>query len=314
MKELIPLIKSPIQNIEEALFLEKGISVDILREDLNHLTIQGNKLRKLLYNLLNAQKKGNKTILTFGGAFSNHIAAVAAAGKEYGFKTIGLIRGEESLPLNSTLEKCVEDGMELHYIDRTTYRIKHTQDFKDYLRNRFGVFYLIPEGGTNYYAINGCMEIIEDYKEYNFICCPIGTGGTVAGITIANNQNSTILGFSALKGGEFLTKDISDHIQSVTNDQELTEDLMTSFELNTDFHFGGYAKFTEDLLIFVRNFYTKHGIKWDTIYNGKMAYGVYELIKSGFFPKNSSILLVHTGGIQGVKGIEERNNIKIYED
>lgn len=305
---------SPIHNIKQALLEEQNISLDILREDLNHPIIQGNKLRKLQYNLLNAKKKGNKTLLTFGGAFSNHIAAVATAGKEFGFKTIGMIRGEETLPLNPTLEQCKKDGMELHYVDRTSYRIKHTQDFKDYLRNKFGVLYLIPEGGTNYYAINGCMEIIKDFSAYDYICCPVGTGGTVAGITIANNGRSKIIGFSALKGGEFLTKEIFNHIQTVTNDEELTEELMNSFELNTEFHLGGYAKITEELLNFVRNFYSQHQIKWDTIYNGKMAFGVFELIKANYFPKNSSILLVHTGGMQGIKGIEQRNKIKLYED
>lgn len=314
MKKPIHLSSSPIQKIEESFLIEKNISLDILREDLNHPEIQGNKLRKLHYNLLNAKKKGNQTLLTFGGAYSNHIAAVAAAGKEFGFHTIGLIRGEETTPLNPTLALCVKNGMELHYIDRTTYRIKHTQDFKDYLRNRFGTFYLIPEGGTNYYAVNGCMEIIKDYSRYDYICCPVGTGGTIAGITLANANKSKILGFSALKGGDFLTADIHNHIQLVTNDTELTNELMQSFELNTEFHFGGYAKFTEELLIFVRNFHKKHQVKWDTIYNGKMAFGVYELIKADYFPANSSILLIHTGGLQSVEGIEQRNNIKVYED
>ncbi len=314
MKRITPLSKSPIQNLKLPLFEKQNITVDVLREDLSHPIIQGNKLRKLLYNLLNAKKKGNETILTFGGAFSNHIAAVSAAGKEFGFRTIGMIRGEETLPLNPTLAQCKKDGMELHYIDRATYRIKHTQDFKDYLRNEFGSFYLIPEGGTNYYAINGCMEIIPNYCDYDYICCPIGTGGTAAGIILGNKGRSKIIGFSALKGGEFLTKDIYNHIQSVTNDEELTSELMASFELNTDFHLGGYAKLTEELLTFVRGFYQEHHVKWDTIYNGKMAFGVWELLKENYFPKNSSILLIHTGGMQGIKGIEQRNKIKIYED
>lgn len=314
MKQLFPLGYSSVENIKEVLFDSNHLSIDVLREDLNHPIIQGNKFRKLQYNILNAQKKGNGTLLSFGGAYSNHIAAVAAAGKEYGFKTIGVIRGEETLPLNPTLARCKQDGMEFHYVERSTYKMKNTQDFKEYLRSKFGSFYLIPEGGTNYYAVNGCMEIIEDYSQYDFICCPIGTGGTVAGITLANQGKAKILGFSSLKGGEFLNQEIREHIMTVTNDEELTAEVLQSFELITEFHFGGYAKFTNELLNFVRNFHSNHQIKWDIIYNGKMAFGVYELIKAGFFPKNSRILLVHTGGIQGLAGIEQRNNMTIYED
>lgn len=306
--------QTEIYSIQDTLFADKQIKVDILRDDLLHPSISGNKFHKLKYNIANAKKKGNSTLLTFGGAYSNHIAATAVVGKEQGFRTIGIIRGEETLPLNPTLQLCVENGMEIHYLDRSTYRLKHTQDFKDYLRNEYGHFYLIPEGGTNYYAINGCMEIVPNYTQYDYICCPIGTGGTIAGISIANNGKAKILGFPALKGGDFLYQDIEQHIHSVTSDKELTEELLESLELITEYHFGGYAKLNKELINFVQNFYQKHHIKWDIVYNGKMTYGVYELIKEGYFPENSSLLLIHTGGLQGIKGIEERNKITVYED
>lgn len=292
---------------------EKNIEVSVLRDDLNHPIIQGNKFWKLKYNISNAQKKGNSTILTFGGAYSNHILAVAQAGKEFGFKTIGIIRGEENLPLNFTLKTATELGMQLHYIDRTTYKIKHTQDFKDYLRNIYGAFYLIPEGGTNYYAVNGCMEIIKDSSLYDYVCCPIGTGGTISGITIANKNQSKVIGFPALKNGDFLKDEVHSQINSVTQDEELTDILMESFSLQTDYHFGGYAKINEELINFVREFNSIHGFKWDLIYNGKMAFGVFDLIKKNHFPKGSKILLVHTGGLQGINGLEERFKRKIYE-
>ena len=292
---------------------EKNIEVSVLRDDLNHPIIQGNKFWKLKYNISNAQKKGNSTILTFGGAYSNHILAVAQAGKEFGFKTIGIIRGEENLPLNFTLKTATELGMQLHYIDRTTYKIKHTQDFKDYLRNIYGAFYLIPEGGTNYYAVNGCMEIIKDSSLYDYVCCPIGTGGTISGITIANKNQSKVIGFPALKNGDFLKDEVHSQINSVTQDEELTDILMESFSLQTDYHFGGYAKINDELINFVREFNSIHGFKWDLIYNGKMAFGVFDLIKKNHFPKGSKILLVHTGGLQGINGLEERFKRKIYE-
>jgi len=302
----ISLIKNPLLD-------EKNIEVSVLRDDLNHPIIQGNKFWKLKYNISNAQKKGNSTILTFGGAYSNHILAVAQAGKEFGFKTIGIIRGEENLPLNFTLKTATELGMQLHYIDRTTYKIKHTQDFKDYLRNIYGAFYLIPEGGTNYYAVNGCMEIIKDSSLYDYVCCPIGTGGTISGITIANKNQSKVIGFPALKNGDFLKDEVHSQINSVTQDEELTDILMESFSLQTDYHFGGYAKINEELINFVREFNSIHGFKWDLIYNGKMAFGVFDLIKKNHFPKGSKILLVHTGGLQGINGLEERFKRKIYE-
>jgi len=305
--------RSNISLIKNHLLDEKNIEVSVLRDDLNHPIIKGNKFWKLKYNISNAQKKGNSTILTFGGAYSNHILAVAQAGKEFGFKTIGIIRGEENLPLNFTLKTATELGMQLHYIDRTTYKIKHTQDFKDYLRNIYGAFYLIPEGGTNYYAVNGCMEIIKDSSLYDYVCCPIGTGGTISGITIANKNQSKVIGFPALKNGDFLKDEVHSQINSVTQDEELTDILMESFSLQTDYHFGGYAKINEELINFVREFNSIHGFKWDLIYNGKMAFGVFDLIKKNHFPKGSKILLVHTGGLQGINGLEERFKRKIYE-
>jgi len=304
---------SKIDRLEEQLFRDKNILVDVLREDLNHPVIQGNKLRKLTYNLKNAKKKGNKTLLTFGGAYSNHILAVAQAGKEYGFKTIGIIRGEQTLPLNYTLRNCIELGMVIQYIDRTTYKLKNTTDFKDYLRNIYGSFYLIPEGGSNYYAINGCMEIIPKNNDYNYICCPIGTGGTIAGITISNQNKSKVLGFPALKGGDFLKKEVTNFVNEVVNENETTNDLMQSLSIISEYHFGGYAKIKEELINFVRNFYQTHQFKWDLIYNGKMAYGVYDMIEKDYFPKESKILLIHTGGLQGINGFEERNKRVIYE-
>lgn len=299
--------------IKESLLTEKQLEVDILRDDLFHPLFEGNKYWKLKYNLSNAKKKGNSMLLTFGGAYSNHILAVAQAGKEFGFETTGIIRGEETLPLNYTLRTAANLGMKFHYIDRTTYKIKHTQDFKDYLRNTFGSFYLIPEGGTNYYAINGCMEIISDTSAYDYVCCAVGTGGTISGITIANKNQSQIIGFPAMKNGEFLEDEVRNNIQSVTQDEELSDELMETFSMQTEYHFGGYAKIKEDLITFVRDFDKNHGIKWDLIYNGKMAFGVFDLIKKDFFPPKSRILLVHTGGLQGIKGMEERFKMTIYE-
>jgi len=308
------MIISETQKIIDSLFSERGIEFFVKREDLIHPTIPGNKWRKLKYNLATAKKRGTKTLLTFGGAYSNHIAAVAHAGKEYGFETLGVIRGEEILPLNPTLLLAKECGMKFHYVSREEYREKHTQNYIDWLRNKFGTFYLIPEGGSNYYAVNGCMEILSPEDKYDYICCPIGTGGTIAGVILSNKHKAKILGFPALKGGEFLEKDVFDFVNLVANDQEMTETLMQNFSLITEYHFGGFAKIKPELIESNRDFYKKYNLKWDLIYNGKMAFGVLDLIQKNYFPKGSKILLIHTGGLQGIKGMEERFKIKIYED
>ena len=308
------MIISSTQKINSSILTEKEIELFVKREDLIHPTIPGNKWRKLKYNLAAAKKRGNNTLLTFGGAYSNHISAVANAGKEHDFKTIGIIRGDEILPLNSTLQHATNCGMELHYISRSNYKEKHTLNFIDSLRQEFGTFYLIPEGGSNYYAINGCMEILSQEEKYDFICCPIGTGGTISGLILSNKHQAKILGFPALKGGSFLTKEVKDYVNLVTNDSEITNTFMREFSLINDYHFGGYAKIKPELIKFNQDFYINHNIKWDLIYNGKMAYGVMDLIKKDFFPKNSKILMIHTGGLQGIKGLEDRLNFKLYED
>lgn len=301
------------QEIQFKSFKSNEVDVHIRREDLVHPTISGNKWHKLRYNLANAKKRGNETLLTFGGAYSNHIEATAIAGKEFGFKTIGVIRGEETLPLNSTLQKAIECGMQLEYVSRTEYRDKHTWDYTEHLRERFGSFYLVPEGGSNFYAINGCMEILKESDSvYDYICCPLGTGGTASGIALSLKPHQKLLGFPALKGGEFLLDEMKRFINMVTNDEESTQDVLDRVELIHDYHFGGYAKTSKELISFLQQFNKEHDIKWDLIYNGKMAYGVFDMIEKGYFPKGSKILLIHTGGLQGIAGFEERFKFKMY--
>jgi 1-aminocyclopropane-1-carboxylate deaminase/D-cysteine desulfhydrase-like pyridoxal-dependent ACC family enzyme len=306
-------MSSIIQKTEDLALVNSNIELFVKREDLVHSIISGNKWHKLRYNIQNAKKRGNTTLLTFGGAYSNHIEATAIAGKEFGFKTIGIIRGEETLPLNSTIKKAKECGMQLVYVSRAEYKNKHTQDYIESLREVFGSFYLIPEGGSNFYAINGCMEILNETDTiYDYICCPLGTGGTASGIALSLKGNQKLLGFPALKGGEFLLDEMKTFINMVVNDTETTQDVLNKVQLITDYHFGGYAKINEELISFLQDFNVKHNIKWDLIYNGKMVFGVYDLIKKGFFPKGSKILLIHTGGLQGVNGFEERFGFKMY--
>jgi 1-aminocyclopropane-1-carboxylate deaminase len=261
---------------------------------LTHPFVSGNKLRKLKYNLLQAKKENQTTLLTFGGAYSNHIAALAYAGKEQGFHTIGVIRGEElidKITENPTLLFAQNCGMQLEFVSREAYRLKTEDSFIETLRQNYGAFYLVPEGGTNALAIKGCEEILTDKDAiFDYICCAVGTGGTISGVINSILPHQKVLGFPALKG-DFLKDEIRNFAQ-----QE-------HWELMTDYHFGGYGKVNSELIAFINTFFAKTQIPLDPIYTGKMVFGVIDLIERNYFPENSKILLLHTGGIQGVEGM-----------
>ena len=273
-----------------------GSKISILREDKIHPVVSGNKFRKLKYNLREAQKFQKETLLTFGGAFSNHIAAVASAGKLYGFKTIGIIRGEElseKINENPTLAFANSCGMKLHFISREAYKTKETSTFEADLQSKFGDFYLIPEGGTNQLAIKGCEEILsETTSTYDYVCVPVGTGGTMAGIVNGAEKHQKILGFSALKG---------------TFQKEIVEKYSESqnYIITDSYCFGGYAKIDSDLVRFINEFKISTGILLDPIYTAKMMYGIIDMIKKNYFQENSRILAIHTGGLQGIQGMNQ---------
>lgn len=287
-----------IQNLEIHLPIlkEKQVSLFIKREDLLHPIISGNKFRKLKYNLIEAKEQGHDTLLTFGGAFSNHIAATACAGKEFGFKSIGVIRGEElsgKYIENSTLALAQEHGMHLKFVSRSDYKRKYEQDFKEGLKNEFGRFYLLPEGGTNTLAIKGCEEILEaSDSDFDLICCAAGTGGTVAGIINSTTTKQKVLGFSALKGN-FLKEDI----RKFTTKE--------NWDLITEYHFGGYAKVTSELISFLNDFKEKTAVPLDPVYTGKMIFGILDMIRKDRIGSDTKILAIHTGGLQGIAGINQ---------
>ena len=272
-----------------------NLELVLKREDAIHDFVSGNKYRKLKYNILEAQKEDKKTLLTFGGAFSNHIAAVASLGQLYGFKTIGVIRGEElesQIHNNATLRFAKQCGMEFRFVSRTDYKLKTTPAFLDDLKHVFGDFYLIPEGGTNALAIQGCEEILtkNDKEHFDFVCTAVGTGGTISGIINSSGEHQQILGFPALKG-DFLSKDISKFVTK------------SNWQLITDYHFGGYAKVNSELISFINRFKSDFNVPLDPVYTGKMMFGICHLIEKGFFPKHSKILAIHTGGLQGIEGM-----------
>ena len=271
-----------------------GVELYIKREDKIHAFVSGNKYRKLKYNLLEADKMGFKTLLTFGGAYSNHIAAVASVGDVLGFKTIGVIRGDElenAVNSNPTLSFAQDCGMQFKFVSRESYRIKTTNTFIEKLKAEFGDFYLVPEGGTNDLAIKGCEEILTDADEiFDYVCCAVGTGGTIAGLINCSKPGQQVLGFTALKG-DFLQQDISKFATK------------NNWKLITDYHFGGYAKINDELVTFINQFKNKQNIPLDPVYTGKMIYGIFDLIEKGYFPKGTKILAIHTGGLQGISGM-----------
>jgi 1-aminocyclopropane-1-carboxylate deaminase len=272
------------------------ITLHIKREDLIHPFISGNKFRKLKYNLLQAKADGKSKLITFGGAFSNHIAAVAYAGKENNLETIGIIRGDElesKISENPTLTFAQNCGMKFEFVTRESYRNKTSNSFIEKLKEHYGDFYLVPEGGTNSLAVKGCGEIlISEDVDFTHICCAIGTGGTISGLINSAKTNQKIIGFPAIKG-DFLSDDIR---KFVTN---------SNWELQLDYHFGGYAKINEALIRFINDFYKQTNIPLDPIYTGKMMFGIVDLINKGYFPKGSKILAIHTGGLQGIEGMNK---------
>jgi 1-aminocyclopropane-1-carboxylate deaminase/D-cysteine desulfhydrase-like pyridoxal-dependent ACC family enzyme len=302
----------PLVEISDAILESKNTRLFILREDLTHPEISGNKWRKLKYNIQEAKKLNHKTLLTFGGAYSNHIAATAAAGREYGIKTIGVIRGEETLPLNSTLQLAKDNGMVFKYVSRTQYREnnKYEKSFIESLTLEFGDFYLVPEGGSNTLAVKGCTEIKNNINiVYDIICSACGTGGTLAGIIASSEKR--VLGFPALKGGEFLKKDISRLLNEYSSHYNVNKDYK-NWDLITDYHFGGYAKVKPELIQFVQEFHQKHQIELDLIYTGKMLFGLYDLIQTTSSFNGKTIVVVHTGGLQGNLGFEEQCGIQLF--
>jgi 1-aminocyclopropane-1-carboxylate deaminase len=304
---------SPLQLMDWEITQEKSIEVYVKRDDLIHKEISGNKWRKLKYNLLQARSKNLNTILTFGGAYSNHIAATAAACKMFGFKSIGLIRGEENLPLNVTLKQAKTNGMDLFYIDRSAYRSKNSYELKEELREQFGNFFMIPEGGANFYGVNGCMEIVDEIdQKFDYILCPCGTSTTLAGMVLKLKPDQKAIGFSALKNGDFQKQDTLQLISDFLGDQTAAQDYNDKFEIMTQYDFGGYAKTTPELISFMQSFYKSTGIMTDPVYTSKMFFGLIDLVQKDFFPVNSKIIAVHTGGLQGVLGYEENRQIKIY--
>jgi len=294
---------TPVQILDHPVFEEKGVKVMVKRDDLTHPEIQGNKWRKLKYNLQQAELEEKKTLITLGGGFSNHIAATAAAGKYFQFNTIGIIRGDElDEKMNLTLVKAANYGMKLYFVDRETYR-KLSENPESLLAYATDA-YVLPEGGTNAYALKGCKEILNGIDEdYDQVAVSIGTGGTFAGILDSLHGEKKLLGFSALKGN-WIEKSIHDLLQ-------INGINYTNFDVLSEDKFGGYGRFNQELIQFILEFNQQFAILLDPIYTAKLFYSVWDMIKNEQIARGTRLLIIHTGGLQGISGFNVRHHLAL---
>ncbi|MEU4192038.1 pyridoxal-phosphate dependent enzyme [Kribbella sp. NPDC026611] len=283
-------LPSPVVEVGDERLTAAGVRVLLKRDDLIHPEVPGNKWRKLKYNVATARELGFGTLLTFGGAYSNHVRATAAVGEYCGFRTIGVIRGEEHLPLNPSLRYAVSRGMRLTYLDRATYREKRSDAVVDALRAEFGEFYLIPEGGSNAEAVRGCAELPAELgSSFDVLFCAVGTGGTLAGVAAGVGPDQSVVGVPVLKGGEFLEGEI------VGLQRQVYGGRQGSWRLENDYHFGGYAKRSPELDAFVDDFEARHGLRLDWVYEAKMMYALFDQVARGTFARGTTIVALISG-------------------
>lgn len=289
MQLFLPYQKPPMQRWQTETTEKAGVTIWVRREDQNHPFVSGNKWWKLKYNLLHALANGFDTVVTFGGAYSNHIYATAAACQELGLKSVGIIRGEKTLPLNGTLGFAKACAMELQYVSRETYRNKNDAAFLKSIVVKYGRCLIIPEGGTNEYAVRGCEELGHDILNWNFdyCCLPVGTGGTMAGLINGFQGAKKIMGIPVLKDGAFLLNEIKKY---------LTTDF-DNWQLLLDYHLGGYAKTNTTLNKFIHQL-SEQGLHTEFVYSAKLFWALQDLIDKGFFDRGSTVLALHTGGLR----------------
>lgn len=275
----------------------------IKRLDAVHSEVSGNKWYKLKYNVDALNKTAHRTMLTFGGPYSNHIAATAAAGRLFGFHTIGIIRGEEPKQWSHTLQKAASDGMRLEFIERSAYELKQTEDMKAWLLEQFGAFHLVPEGGSNFLGINGCMEILDEADaQYDVVVVAVGTGATLAGMLLSAAPHQQFIGVPVMKQGELFRDEIIRHLEYFLMDREAALEYNERFTLATDYHFGGYAKWTPELIDWMETFESETSIPLEQVYTAKTMFATYDLLKKGFIAADKKVLFIHTGGLQGKRG------------
>jgi 1-aminocyclopropane-1-carboxylate deaminase len=301
--------RSPLQTISHPLFKRHQLSVSIKRDDLIHPTISGNKWRKLKHNLINAKQLGCEGVLSFGGSYSNHIHALAFACQQQDLSSIGVIRGEVEYANNATLSEAQKWGMQLTFVNRITYKLRQDDDYLQTLRLQYPNYFIVPEGGSNPIAMVGVSEIITELNqqaEFDTLMTPVGSGGTLAGLVTADKDQHNLLGIAVLKDSK-----PSNYLQAEVNN--LLADnvkLYHNWQLLTDYHRGGYAKFSDEDCQRILAFNQSTDITFEPVYSGKMLLAFLDLVEQGYFPAHHRIVLLHTGGLQGLNGLAERGKIE----
>lgn len=296
-----PRPEVPVVTAELVDFQTAGIRLDLLRLDSVHPMVSGNKWFKLKYALEAVLRSDCPRVLSFGGAWSNHIHALAYAGWERGIETVAVIRGERPSRLSDTLLDAQRWGMSLEFVSREQYRNKYDEDFLQSLRARYGDFHMLPEGGSGEWVVAGCREILTfcDVADYDLICCACGTGGTLAGLIAGKPEGVSVLGVPVLKGGEFLYQDIRSLLSRAGVDDP------GGWELDLEGHEGGYAKITPALALSMRGFFEATGVELEPVYTGKAFLALQRRVNAGKLARGSRVLLIHTGGMQGLRGMQE---------
>ncbi|MDO6444748.1 pyridoxal-phosphate dependent enzyme [Colwellia sp. 1_MG-2023] len=301
---------SELQTLQHPLFEQYQLHVQIKRDDLIDPIISGNKWRKLKYNLKHVKENGYKGIISFGGAYSNHIHALAFACKQHDLLAIGVIRGEAHFAENFTLSKAKQWGMALKFVDRITYRKRDTVEYLQQLSQQYPGYFIVPEGGSNTLALKGVAEICHELNQqthYDTLLTPVGSAGTLSGLIAGDNNQHKILGIAVLKQTDYLANEV----RALLNDK--VDRLFNNWQILNDYHDGGYAKFSPESLKKLQDFSAITGVPFEPIYSGKMILALLDLITINYFPPRHKIVLLHTGGLQGLGGLIEQKKLKASE-
>lgn len=298
---MLPYPNSPVQTLQSELFKEKKLTVLVKRDDLNHPVISGNKLRKLKYNLDFAKRNHYKGILTFGGAFSNHVYATAMACKLAKLNSKIIVRGCPLDPNNPTLKNARACGSELIAVDRLTYKKRYDPTYLTQLQSQFPDYWIVPEGGSNQFALEGLQELSKELPPSDYIACAVGSGGTLAGLTLSSPSLTQMIGIAVLKGAEHLKSEIVDKYPAMAEH--------SNWSLLDQFHDGGYGHFSSELWAFCQRIKNDHNIPLEPIYTGKLFYGLWQLIEQDYFKPHSTLCIIHSGGLQGLMGLKYRGLI-----
>lgn len=294
--------KSILQPIYHPVFTQHKITVQVKRDDMIDHVVSGNKWRKLQHNLLHAKNSGARGIITFGGCFSNHIHASAFACKQQGLNAIGIIRGELANQHNYTLAWAKYWGMQLNFVDRKTYRLRNNQTYLSSLQQLYPDYLIVPEGGSNTLALTGMTDVINELNsqaQFDTIMTPVGSGGTLAGLVLGDKNQHQLLGVAVLKQGEYLNEQVKELLPQQAKAYD-------NWHIFTQYHGGGYAKFSEGDVNDLLAFNEETGVTFEPVYSGKMILALLDLVKQGYFPKHHRIVLLHTGGLQGIAGLISR--------